>query len=85
MSSNSKPANPAKKSCGGSCGCSCKSVTPEQIRVRAFEIYTARKGAPGNAAADWLQAERELQAGALPAAKATAPTPVRERVTVRTA
>jgi len=34
--------------------------TEEQIRVRAFEIYLARNGGPGDAAADWAQAEAEL-------------------------
>jgi hypothetical protein len=36
----------------------------ERIRRRAFEIYQARKGGPGDPAADWLQAEREVKAGA---------------------
>lgn len=35
--------------------------TDEQIRMRAYEIYVARGGAPGNATADWLQAEHELR------------------------
>lgn len=34
--------------------------TNEQIRARAFEIYLARNGGPGDAQADWVQAEREL-------------------------
>jgi len=38
--------------------------TPEeQIRFRAYQIYLARNGRPGRALEDWLQAERELQAG----------------------
>jgi hypothetical protein len=32
----------------------------EQIRARAFEIFQRRNGGPGDAHADWLQAEREL-------------------------
>jgi len=36
-------------------------VTDEQIRARAFEIYLARNGASGDAASDWIQAERELR------------------------
>lgn len=36
--------------------------TDEQIRARAHRIWEARKGAPGNAALDWLQAEMELRA-----------------------
>jgi hypothetical protein len=34
--------------------------TEEQIRARAFEIFQRRNGGPGDAHADWLQAEREL-------------------------
>lgn len=32
----------------------------EQIRARAYEIFLARNGGPGDALADWVQAEREL-------------------------
>ena len=35
-------------------------VTPERIRLRAFEIYQARNGGLGDAESDWTQAEREL-------------------------
>ncbi len=42
---------------------SAAGPTEEQIRVRAYEIYQARKGAPGDPAADWAQAERELRNG----------------------
>jgi hypothetical protein len=35
--------------------------TQEQIRVRAYEIYLRRKGGPGDAHSDWVQAERELR------------------------
>jgi type IV secretory pathway TrbL component len=34
--------------------------THEQIRLRAFEVYQRRNGAPGDAFGDWIQAEREL-------------------------
>jgi DUF2934 family protein len=34
--------------------------TPEQIQLRAYEIYLERCGAPGNEMEDWVQAEREL-------------------------
>ncbi len=34
--------------------------TEEQIRERAFFIYLARNGGPGDAHSDWVQAEREL-------------------------
>lgn len=35
--------------------------TEDQVRQRAYEIYVARGGAPGNADADWRQATHELQ------------------------
>ena len=48
------------KGCGkNGVGCTCQE-SQERIRQRAFEIYQARKGMPGDPAADWLQAEREL-------------------------
>ena len=36
------------------------SPRPEEIRLRAHEIYIERGGVPGNELDDWLQAEREL-------------------------
>ncbi|NUQ52985.1 MAG: DUF2934 domain-containing protein [Phycisphaerales bacterium] len=35
-------------------------ITPDRIRLRAYEIYQARNGGPGDAQSDWAQAEREL-------------------------
>lgn len=35
--------------------------TEEEIRDRAYEIYLQRKGEPGNALDDWLQAEADLK------------------------
>jgi hypothetical protein len=37
--------------------------TEDQIRMRAYEIYCARNGAPGSELDDWLQAENELKEG----------------------
>jgi hypothetical protein len=34
--------------------------TDDQIRERAFQIYLARNGAPGDPTSDWLEAERQL-------------------------
>ena len=34
--------------------------TPDQIQLRAYEIYLERCGAPGNELQDWVQAECEL-------------------------
>ena len=42
-------------------GCTCNGAQLDRIRRRAFEIYQARKGASGDAMADWLQAEREVK------------------------
>ena len=33
----------------------------EKIRIRAYEIYIARDGQPGDELSDWLQAEREIE------------------------
>ncbi len=35
----------------------------EQIARRAYEIFLARGGTPGNPEQDWFQAERELSLG----------------------
>ncbi|MDY7228936.1 DUF2934 domain-containing protein [Hyalangium rubrum] len=35
----------------------------EQIARRAYEIFLARGGVPGNETQDWFQAERELRLG----------------------
>lgn len=40
-------------------------ISEEQIRVRAYEIFLARAGRPGDAAADWMKAEDELREMAL--------------------
>jgi hypothetical protein len=37
----------------------------DEIRLRAYEIYLQRGGEPGREMDDWLQAERELERGAL--------------------
>jgi hypothetical protein len=39
-------------------------ITPDRIRERAYEIFLARNGGPGDPAADWCQAERELDSPA---------------------
>ena len=35
--------------------------SPDLIRRRAYEIFLARNGRPGDHVADWCQAERELK------------------------
>lgn len=42
------------------------SPSPEEIRIRAHEIYMERGGEPGHDLDDWLKAERELEPKALP-------------------
>jgi hypothetical protein len=42
----------------------------EEIRRRAYEIYLERGGRAGGEIDDWLQAERELEGGALSRAQA---------------
>jgi len=37
----------------------------DEIRLRAYEIYLQRGGEQGREMDDWLQAERELERGAL--------------------
>jgi hypothetical protein len=37
------------------------SITEEDIRVRAYEIYQQRGGSDGHELDDWLQAEIELE------------------------
>ncbi|MGB2900402.1 MAG: DUF2934 domain-containing protein [Candidatus Acidiferrum sp.] len=39
-----------------------KSPGPEDIALRAYQIYLERAGAPGNPLDDWTRAERELLA-----------------------
>ncbi len=38
-----------------------RELSKQDIRQRAYEICLAGRGAPGDAPADWLQAETELR------------------------
>jgi hypothetical protein len=38
------------------------TITEDDVRRRAYEIYLKRGANPGDEVGDWLQAERELQA-----------------------
>jgi len=40
-----------------------REISREQIEQRAYELYLARGGRPGDALGDWLAAERELLSG----------------------
>lgn len=51
----------------GAAATTSAGVTPELIRARAYAIFLARSGGDGDAVADWLQAERELNGSGLPA------------------
>ena len=44
------------------------TLSRDEIRRRAYEIYLERDGLPGNELDDWLQAERELLRAAPPKA-----------------
>jgi hypothetical protein len=37
-----------------------RTVTAEQIAVRAYQIYQERGDGPGSDVEDWLEAERQL-------------------------
>lgn len=50
---NAEPATAASRN----------NPTHEQIARRAYEIFLARGGTPGNPEQDWFQAERELRLG----------------------
>ena len=39
------------------------TVTQEEIAQRAYELFLARGGEPGHDVEDWIEAERQLQAG----------------------
>lgn len=41
----------------------------DRIRVRAYELYEKRNGAPGDAESDWYRAEAELEGDAAEPAK----------------
>lgn len=36
-------------------------ITPERIKARAYALFLARNGGPGDALTDWLQAEAQLR------------------------
>jgi hypothetical protein len=59
---NVTPVKPgAKKTQNGNVSLD-KANLDEEIRRRAYELFLARKGAPGDPAADWIIAEREVRA-----------------------
>lgn len=44
----------------GQPGAGRAELTPERVRDRAYFIFLARAGRPGNPESDWIQAEKEL-------------------------
>jgi hypothetical protein len=58
-----KPVAPSAEAASRSGPSSPPSASPthEEIRARAYELFLARKGHPGDPVADWLQAEAELR------------------------
>ncbi len=53
------------------------TLTDERIRVRAYEIYEARRngGILGDDRSDWLQAERDVNGAAVPPARSASAPP----------
>jgi hypothetical protein len=51
------------KSCAAESAAGRSQAATDRIRVRAYELSKARNGGPGDALADWTQAEREVAAG----------------------
>jgi hypothetical protein len=47
--------------------------SPEEVALRAYQIYLERGGAPGNELEDWTRAERELLAKLSKVRRKTAP------------
>ena len=60
--SGTEPGAPRKTSRSRRSGAAVR-ITEDRIRERAYHIYLARNGGPGNPQSDWTQAERELRAG----------------------
>jgi hypothetical protein len=58
----SKPRAPRKKPVVGTVSAPFVDPTDTDIARRAYQIFLARNGEPGDALADWLQAEEELKA-----------------------
>ena len=50
---SSSPTTPKPRSANG-------HPTPEDIAIRAYQLYLERGGAPGNELEDWIQAEIQL-------------------------
>lgn len=38
-------------------------LSEDRIRIRAYELFEKRSGAPGDAESDWYRAEAELKSG----------------------
>jgi hypothetical protein len=39
-----------------------RTISEDDVRLRAYELYLQRGATPGNDVGDWLQAEEELRA-----------------------
>lgn len=57
--SNRRAEQPARGASSPSVG---EASLHERIRRRAFEVFLARAGGPGDALSDWLEAERQVHA-----------------------
>lgn len=56
-----KPARVIQKSMPAADVTAGLEPTLQEVQERAYQIYLARNGAPGDSTSDWLQAERELR------------------------
>ena len=60
--SKTTTASPAARKPRASTKTAAARPTEDQIRQRAYEIFLAEGGQPGNDLGNWLRAEEELQA-----------------------
>jgi hypothetical protein len=62
-----KPRRTRRPAAAATSGLGTPAVPPpaeEEIRLRAYQFYLERRGAPGDPMADWIRAERDLIAEA---------------------
>lgn len=62
MERNPKTAIPRREKADPVAAEPIHRATEEEIQRKAYEKYCARRGEPGDAMHDWLEAERELSA-----------------------
>lgn len=73
MPRTNNAARPVRVARGGESGLDASGIDDgfacerlhERIRRRAFELFLARCGGPGDALSDWLEAERQVRSAEL--------------------